>query len=122
MNNSYLGNCQPPALFYRIGCETTTKSWSGILIYMLVMKITVVFQRALLQATLPPSQGQNLKKMEKCKMYKHRDADRSVCPYRISFADPGGISLISSGRNWRLVKAVIIRKFNFRGLSYNLQS
>jgi len=43
-------------------------------------------------------------------MYKHKDADWSVCPYScitISFTDPGGISLIVPGRNRWLVTAVI---------------
>ena len=58
MQHEFLfGELPAPSLFYRIGGDTTTKSLSGILIYLLVVKFTVVFQRTLLQATL----AQNMK-------------------------------------------------------------
>ena len=41
-------------------------------------------------------------------MYTCKYAEQSVCLYRISVADPGGILLISSGRNRWLATAVII--------------
>ena len=55
------GELPTPCSVYRIGRDTTTKSLSGILIYLLVLKITVVFQRTLLQATLPNTLAQIMK-------------------------------------------------------------
>jgi len=85
---------------------------SGILIYLLVMKINLdcVPENSFASHSTHYSKPK-MKWKEKYKIYEHKDADWSVFPYiciTISFADPGGILLISPERHRWLVTAVII--------------
>ena len=107
-----LGNCQTRVLFYRICWDTTTKSLSGNLIYLSVMNINVdcVSENSFASHTIHYS-SPKIKWKEKYKMYKHKDANWSVCSYSCitkPFADPGGILLISPERHRWLVTAVVI--------------